>query len=203
MNRLSNSVWAFSKEVVDAIKQHPFNQELVQGTLSPDKFAFYIEQDSIYLGQYARCLAMIASKAPNRYIEPFLRFSHQALIAEQELVHFHFKKVLDIKETNKLSPATLSYTSYLLCVSANDPIEVAIAAVLPCFWIYYDIGVTFKDVVTPQNPYKKWMDAYTAKEFHESVHEMITIFDEIASQASPKYLEKMKDAFYKGAVLEW
>ncbi len=76
--------------VIQAIKEHPFNKELAEGSLNIEKFAYYIEQDTLYLRDFARSLAMIASKALLKFVKDFLSFSKSALIAEQEVVHSFF-----------------------------------------------------------------------------------------------------------------
>ena len=38
------------------------------------------------------------------------------------------------------SPDCLAYTSYLLATAHQQPWEVTIAAILPCFWIYWDVA---------------------------------------------------------------
>ncbi|MBS0236456.1 MAG: hypothetical protein JSS50_03860 [Proteobacteria bacterium] len=52
---LSQQAWNRSKQLIGAIKAHPFNQKLMNGTLDRDRFAYYIEQDSLYLRKFARC----------------------------------------------------------------------------------------------------------------------------------------------------
>ena len=59
--KLSTRAWTSSEDVYNAIIQHPFNQELMKGKLSQDNFAYYIEQDSLYLQDFARCHGIIAS----------------------------------------------------------------------------------------------------------------------------------------------
>jgi thiaminase len=59
-NELEFSMIAWNKinNVYQAIIQHPFNQELILGTLNPKKFNYYIEQD--YLLQISAILKSIS-----------------------------------------------------------------------------------------------------------------------------------------------
>lgn len=205
MKKLSNQALEKCALIIQAIKDHPFNQELANGSLDIEKFAYYIEQDTLYLRDYARSLSAIASKAPLSFIKDFLAFSEGALIAEQEVVHSFFRQTFNFQETGKLTPATLAYTSYLLQVSSIAPVEIAIAAVLPCFWVYQIVGQSIAQNTDMQshNPYKKWIETYSGKEFSDSVERAISIFDEIAVSASDQMQHLMLDAFYKSTVLEW
>jgi thiaminase/transcriptional activator TenA len=58
-------------------------------------------------------LLLLPQKPPLKFVKDFLSFSDGALIAEQEVVHSFFRHTFNLQETGKLTPATLSYTSYL------------------------------------------------------------------------------------------
>ena len=69
-----------------AIGRLPFNTELAAGTLAPERFRFYILQDAIYLGEYARVLAIAAAKAPDAAtVQVFAGGAAQAIAVEQAL----------------------------------------------------------------------------------------------------------------------
>ncbi|MGL9725552.1 MAG: hypothetical protein ACR5KV_02335 [Wolbachia sp.] len=44
------------------ITNHPFNIELMNGTLNIESFKFYIQQDVLFLDDYIRTILIIASK---------------------------------------------------------------------------------------------------------------------------------------------
>ncbi|MCE2992678.1 MAG: thiaminase II [Alphaproteobacteria bacterium] len=205
MKKLSQVALTKCASIIQPIKDHPFNTELASGTLDLDKFAYYIEQDTVYLRYFARSLSMIASKAPLKFMQNFLSFSECALIAEQEVVHTFFRDTLNLQPTNKLTTATLAYTSFLLQSGILEPVEVAVAAVLPCFWVYNIVGkhIAQSSDIKIQNPYNRWIETYASPEFTESVERAISIFDELALSSSDQVCELMLDAFYKSTVLEW
>jgi len=192
-----------STEIIEAAKTHPFNQALQNATLSKAIFAYYIEQDSLYLQKFAQSHAIIASKVSVEYIQHFLKYATSAYIEEQEGVHQFFKRNFNLKNSGKMTPATLNYTSYLLSTCAIEPVEVAIAAVLPCFWLYREIGLLMVNDVEANNPYIRWVEAYASDEFSRGVNEIITIFNTLGEQASNKVQEKMLNAFYHSTCLEW
>ena len=49
--------------VWEGLHAHPFIRELAAGTLPPDTFRFYVEQNLQYLPEYARTIALGAAKA--------------------------------------------------------------------------------------------------------------------------------------------
>lgn len=51
------------------------------------------------------------------------------------------------------SPACCHYVSYLLATAATRSIAETVAALLPCFWVYRDVGHAIHAVAAPDNPY--------------------------------------------------
>ena len=50
-------------QIWDSLHDHPFLREMATGTLSLDRFRFYLEQDTMYLREYAKCMALGAARA--------------------------------------------------------------------------------------------------------------------------------------------
>ena len=201
--KLSTKAWEKSSHIYNAIINHPFNQELMQGTLARDKFAYYVEQDILYLQDFSRCNSIIASKISLKYMLNFLKYAEYTLIAEQEVVHQFFQKEFNFKETGLITPATLSYTSYMLRACLNESVEVALAALLPCFWVYREVGLFIAKHTEKDNPYFRWIETYSSEGFCATVDEAIDIFDAMAANTTEVIREKMLDAFYKSTCLEW
>jgi thiaminase/transcriptional activator TenA len=92
----------------------------------------------------------------------------------------------------------------LLSVSATEPVEVAMAAVLPCFWIYREVGAhIYKNATTEGNPYKAWIDTYVGEEFEALVDEAIALCDAAAARSTELMREKMTAAYIFAARLEY
>ena len=84
-----------------------------------------------------------------------------------------------------------------------EPVEVGIAAVLPCFWVYRDIGLYIAQSSANNNPYARWIEAYSSDDFSQAVNQAISIFDELGLQTTEAIRQKMLDAFYKSTCFEW
>ncbi len=199
----SKQAWENVSPIIDAIIEHPFNQELALGTLAEDKFAFYIEQDSLFLRDFALSHAIIATKVPAEFTLSFLQFALSSYVEEQELVHEYFKKIYNFTSTGKMTPSTLSYTSYLLRVCSLNPVEVGVATILPCFWVYREVGLAIAKNSTSNNRYARWIETYASEDFSKVVNEAISIFDALAANTTPEIRKQMNEAFYNTTVLEW
>lgn len=200
---LSKTAHELNSKTLKNILKHPFNQELKKGTLSKDKFSYYIEQDGVYLQGAARCLALIAAKVPVECVSQFLCYSNDMFVAEQEVVHHFFKKLFQFKETGLIAPATLAYTSYQLSCCALDPVEVAIASVLPGFWVYSEVGLSLSKSSVKNNPYQRWIDTYAGDDFKSVVQEVTRIFDLMAEKTTHEIRQKMIEVFSRATSLEW
>src|SRR3954452_8278496 len=84
--RFTDAMWAEIRPIYDAILGLPFNRELAAGTLSRERFSFYMVQDAHYLGAFARALATAAAKAttPEAQVK-FAKSAHDAIVVERTL----------------------------------------------------------------------------------------------------------------------
>ena len=93
--------------------------------------------------------------------------------------------------------------SYLLATAYAEPYEVLLGALLPCFWIYAEVGRDIHARAGPANPYRAWIDTYAGEEFHAAVRAVIAATDEAAAGASAGLRERMQAAFARATQLEW
>ncbi len=192
-------------DILPKIYQHPFNQELAQGTLASEKFIFYLKQDALYLVDFSKALALTATRLPQeQQSELFMQFAMNALKAERDLHINTLKKyVANTTTTPKQSPFCFMYTNYLLRMASTATVEEAVASLLPCFWIYQQIGQRAYAKKTIHNPYQGWIDLYSSHEFNHSVDQMITIVNDLATHASISCQQKMLNAFRQATLCEW
>ena len=87
----------------------------------------------------------------------------------------------------------------------TKPLEEGLAAVLPCFTIYKQIGDFILNNQTNQksNPYQNWINTYGGEEFENSVSKAIEITNKYATHASTELRSRMNLAFEKASKLEW
>lgn len=200
----SESAWNAAKPVYDKILSHPFILGLMDGSLDRLKFSFYIRQDAIYLSEYGKVLAGIASRLPEpRHTEAFLHFAGETVAVEKSL-HEGFVKELKAGVKGEASPSCLLYTSYLLQQMAIAPVEVMAAAVLPCFWIYKEVGdYILANQTKGENPYQSWINTYGGEEFAGSVRSAIAICDELADKCTAGQRKAMADTYLMCSKMEW
>lgn len=205
--RFSQEVWQRNLDLYQNTLALPFNQELAAGTLSREAFSHYVIQDAHYLEAYGRALAVCAAKAFDAdAIIQFAEAAKIAIVVERSL-HNGFMQDFGIsKDQFENTPLTLAchhYTSYLLATAWSESYPVVLASLLPCFWIYAEVG---KDIVgnsVANNPYQAWVDTYAGEDFHTAVRAVIATVDRVAAHCDADTLAKMHEAYRYAAELEW
>ncbi len=198
----SLTAWRSVEPIYNRILDLPFLRELMDGTLPKEKFYFYLNQDAFYLAEYGKLLAGIAARLNNTsHREAFLQFAMDTITIELALHEIFLK---DAPKTNGLgpSPSCLLYTGYLSIQVLNYPIEKALAAVLPCFWIYQKVGdYIVEHQKKGSNPFQRWIDTYSGQDFASVVNQAISICDEVGEKSSIR--SEMTEAFIYASKMEW
>jgi thiaminase/transcriptional activator TenA len=175
--------------------------ELTAGTLARARFQTYIIQDALYLGQFSRALTLAAAKAPDAALVQ--QFAHSAIgaVAVEQALHETYLRAFGVDPATvaaaEPSPDCLAYTSFLLAAAHQEPWPVLVAALLPCFRIYWDVGCTIAGDAAPGNPYRAWIDTYANPAFGESVGRMMATVDAAADAATPAVRERLLAAYIR------
>lgn len=207
MALFSEQAWQQTAPLRSAIHTLPFNTELAAGTLSRARFQGYIIQDALYLSEYARVLALAAARGPDA--ATLRTFAESALeaVAVEQILHERYLTDFGIDPSDlaraEPSPDCLGYTSFLLATAYHEPWEVLVAALLPCFWLYWDVGNAITRVAAPDNPYRAWIDTYADEGFGAAVRAVIAVTDQAADAASAPVRARMMTAFVRCCQYEW
>lgn len=203
----SAELWESTADIYGAILTHPFLSGLTDGTLPEEAFTFYVIQDALYLRWYAQALAAVASKATdNAGTEMFAR--HAAGIIDVEMtLHESLLADLDIDaaaaEAAEEAPTTLAYTSYLLAAVGGGSYAEAVGAVLPCYWIYWEVGKHLLERGSPDPRYQRWIDTYGAEEFGDEAREVIAVADRLGDDVAAAERDRIRRHFRATSRYEW
>lgn len=201
------AIWEEVGPIRHAILAQPFLAELAAGSLPPASFQHYILQDSLYLSEYARVLAIAAARAPSAAGQLEFSDGAKAAVQVEKILHQSFFARFEIAPAmvamSEPSPVCLGYTSYLASLAATRSYEELIAGILPCFWIYWDVGCQIKSIAASPNPYGPWIDTYADPGFGEATDRVRILVDEAASAASPAIRAAMAKAFRTATRYEW
>jgi thiaminase (transcriptional activator TenA) len=184
----TEDLWASNADIFRAILSHPFITGLTDGTLPEAAFAHFIVQDAIYLRDYARALAVVASRAPDSgATRMFARHAADAVAAELEL-HASLLPELGISPAAAAaaepSPVNLAYSSYLLATARGGSYAEGVGVVLPCYWLYWEVGKHLLSKGSPDPRFQRWISTYSGDEFAAVVRDVIAEADSIGTVIS-------------------
>ncbi len=193
-----------SEDIYHKILAQPFNTEMMSGKLAPERFRRYIEQDIIYIANYSCEMLLLAKMLPQ---EPhralFHQFAKEGMEAEKSL------HALLAAKFGGIAPATPSliterYIAHTRQYIDTSQVEMSMAAVLPCIWIYSLIGKhLYENGTLENNPYRDWIETYSSEMMEQGVALSIEIANTLASTASQTLQAKMKLAFVEAVAYEW
>jgi len=203
----TEELWRSTQHIYAAIVAHPFIRGLTDGSLSREAFQFYVIQDAHYLRHFAQCLSIAAAKAPSDdWLVMFNQHASAAILVERAL-HDSFFAELGLSAsqvwTTSLAPTNLAYTRYLLAAAYAQPFHEVLAALLPCYWVYWEVGKELEQRGSPNPLYQRWIDTYASEEFGSSVQQLLGLTDAIAPALSAEQRAAMRGHFIATTRYEW
>jgi thiaminase/transcriptional activator TenA len=203
----SKILWSGIDEIYAAILAHPFIAGLTDGTLERDAFRFYVVQDAHYLHEYARALSVAAARAPSEAdIAMFAQHAAGAIEVERSL-HESFFRDFGLSDeavtATPMAPTNLAYTSYLLAVAYGASFPEALGALLPCYWIYWQVGKELLGRGSPDPLYRRWIETYGGEEFAAIVRAVLALTDRLGPELNEGERERVAERFATTARYEW
>jgi len=205
--RLTAEMWSGIAGTYRAILDHPFLAGLTDGSLDRASFEFYVVQDAHYLREYARALSIAAARAPSEAeISMFAEHAAGAIAVERSL-HEGFFAELGLSEEDvariPMAPTNLAYTSYLLATAYTASFAELLGALLPCYWIYAEVGRELLERGSPDPLYARWIETYGGEEFAEIVRAVLDLTDRLGPELSPAERSRAARHFATTSRYEW
>lgn len=198
----TDRLWKKINPIYWGITSHPFNVELSNGTLSQERFNFYLRQDLSYLKDLSLVLADISKKAATpEWRDRLMSFSLDAIALEKD-IHSIYLKGETNQELEK-TPACKNYISYLTKIAESASLEESLVAILPCFLIYRELFNKMAATAEDCNPYLNWIKTYCNPQYSDATDLVISEINKMACKCSAKVLKLMEDVFEKCALFEW
>ncbi|WP_291056110.1 thiaminase II [Herbiconiux sp.] len=192
----------------NALIEHPFPAGLADASLPLERFRFYVTQNLLYLPDYARMLAVGASRSPDgvvlaEYTEALVNIVQVEIPQNERML----ATVLDLAGPGPAregirAPATVAYTSWLLSVAANGDANDIAAALLPCAWSYGEIARGLATGAVEHPVYSGWIAFFASEAYDAVVTTLRDSFDrELAAMPEPAR-RRAADIFVTGCRLE-
>lgn len=178
---------------------HPFVQGIVKGDLPLDIFKYYILQDIYYLKHYGKVHAIAASQADDFSVTASLADKARTTAQAELTVHKEHAEILHITNEDiehfKPAPTAYAYTSHLYRAAMSGSLAQTVAAMLPCYWLYADIGKKNEHANPEPEIYRNWLKMYASDWFQDSTKEQINLLNSLAKNMHETEKEKVKEQF--------
>jgi thiaminase/transcriptional activator TenA len=206
---LTQQIWEEQFPFYQKILAHPFNRELLSGSLDEAVFRDYIIQDYHFCQNYKKVHAILLAKAPDEAASRFMvKIIGQI---DEEIASLHAACIGKYGITDQeladppAYPSTELYNAFLIKTATLDPFEVGLMATLPCHWVYYQLGMDMKKMEKGRgNRYQAWIDQYGTAPWETSETKKVVDFTEKYLKATTEENRlKMRNAFVTAMKLEY
>lgn len=189
---------------------HPFVQELGQGTLSKETFQFYLLQDYQYLKQYAKVFAAGVMKAEDEVTMRRMSDAQHMILATEMDLHRKYMAEFGVSveemDTVKASLFNRCYTSNMLAVAQTGGIAEIIATLFPCGWTYADYGTRLKAQYADRlegNFFKSWIEMYASEAFALSFEWFYDALDALVANKTQEEKARIEEIFISSVEFEY
>lgn len=182
--KLSELLFAKTKELWDQSASKPFVTDMAKGTLDEGLFRRYMLQDYLYLQDYIEILKDIKGICEDEETERFLDKIIAGTTREAETVHRTNMEQLgitdgDLAESKRFSVIT-EYVSYMRgCVDEHGLLG-GLTALLQCSWVYAyiaeNVSGRYGDEIS-KSEYGSWFEAYTSQSYLDTNRMWIDLLD--------------------------
>ena len=200
----TSDAWDAALPVIRKIQQHPFVQGLKDGSLPKSNFIHYLEQDMIYLKNYGEEMEMLSKLMPIPPMKQlFSQIASDGVQAEEEL-HQFLAETWNVHPATVVSGSTQGYMDFTRHYLESDDPALAIAALLPCFWVYNEVGHFIADTpLSDDHPYKAWIQTYESEEMNGVVNQVIDFANQLAAESTTAKQVAMRNIFVEAVRWEY
>ena len=171
---LSSQLKDFGRPRVEGWTRLPLLTGVARGDLPLAEFRNYLEQDYLYLREYARLYSRLAGNAPAEHVEHLVRLAGNVITVEIEAHRQMGARFGCDFDTAVASRECSAYMGFLR--EASGDFGAGLVATLPCLWGY---GVALKLVpLEHSGQYRPWLEVYGGDEYAEMIDRHCRMLDE-------------------------
>lgn len=188
--------------------EHPFVRGISDGSLEEGRFRRWVEQDYLYLVEFARVFGWAAAKADRLdAMQWYASVLDLTLNTEMELHRAYAARFgVSPEELEEVAmwPTTRAYTDFLVRTAADGDMAELVAALLPCAWGYAWLGRRLAERGTPEDGrYADWIEQYASEEFQDAARWLRGEMDRLARDRDEAVLRRLEHLFVLSSRYEW
>ena len=98
---------------------------------------------------------------------------------------------------------TQVYTRHLLAVAQSGTLTETVAAILLCYWIYWEVGKRLSPTLPADPLYAEWIQAYNGEDFEMHVQQQLSLVDRLLRAASVCERRRGEKHFMQSSCYEY
>ena len=171
---LSDELKSAGRERVEGWLASPLLAGVARGDLPLEHFRYYLEQDYLYLREYARLYSRLAGNAPDEHVEHLVRLAANVITVEVEAHRRLGERFGCDFDAVVASAECAAYIAFLR--EASTDFGEGLVAALPCLWGY---GVALRLVPRERSgPYRLWLEVYAGDDYEQMITRHCQMLDE-------------------------
>lgn len=201
---LTDQMWTEAKPVYDATLRHPYLQGLADGSLPKASFQFYLIEDAKYLRAFGDALRELAKKAPRReWTVTLNKHATEAIDAERQLHQSLLTSYGVSKSPDAMAPTNYAYTNHFRQAVERGTFAEGLAAMLPCYWIYWEVGKELVKRGSKDKDYQRWIDQYASESYGATVRQVLDMMNADDARLTPVQRRRAIELFVLSARYEY
>lgn len=207
--KFSDILYEHAADLWEEAAKKPFVVEMAEGTLSPDRFRFYMLQDYLYLQDYIDILKSFQTFTNKPSLRAFLDRIIEETEQETYRVHVPNMKKIGVRDEDirnaERSGVIEEYVEYMRRQLRDSGLLAGLTTLLQCSWVYAYIGRKVTERYSEyleKSPYRSWFAAYTCPEYIDANQMWIDVLDRETEEIAQKDAEKLCRVFRQCAIYE-
>jgi len=201
MSAFHEELLRYAEPVWKEVREHRFLAETAAGTIPPDVFARWMQQDYLFVREAIPFLAILLAKAPGTLRRP-LGESLAALFRELELFERLAREHQVALEGIGMLPTCHAYVQFLLATAYGRSFPEAFAVLYAAEKAYLDAWTWVKEQQQAASPWQAFIEQWTNPAFREYVQWLGQTLDALAEGASETMRAAMRELFLLTARYE-
>ena len=190
--------------------QHPFVQQIGDGTLPAECFEHYLKQDYLFLLHFARCFGLAVFKSTTVEEVRQAKASLVGIVDVELDLHVEYCARWGLTEDDLAatveSTSNMAYTRYVMERGLSGDLLDLNVALAPCIIGYAEVAnylLSQSTTVRDGNPYDEWITMYASDEYQEVADAHKATLNKVNLQAlDPKRVSDLSGTFGSATRLE-
>ena len=184
--------------------EHPFIQNLIDGSLDRRKFLRYLIQDTLYLKDYAKVYAHAFTKAEDVEVMRHIYSDMALIMSDETMVHIRYLKDMGWSEAEAMAepcaPANEAYLNTMLTAASEGTLAEGVVSVMACAFSYYFIAKYAKAEGDRRNSladnyFSGWIESYAGDMYEKIYSSSYKLCNSVCTTADEVEAQRLIDIF--------